>query len=56
MTIERSVWFPDESPAESLVTILCLCFATGSSGMHSLTVAIVEGESDEYVRTGVFQI
>jgi hypothetical protein len=56
VTIERSAWFPDETPAESLVTILCLCFATGSSGMHGLTVAIVEGESDEYVRTGVFRI
>lgn len=52
--IERSRWFPDELAEDPVVTLLCLCIISGEKGLEGLTVAKVEGEDDEYVRTGVF--
>jgi hypothetical protein len=54
--IQKSVWYPDEHSSELVQDVLCLCLATGGKGLYGLTVARVEEESDEYVRTGVFRI
>lgn len=53
--IERSTWFPDEMPVSLPQSFLCLCFHTGSWGMHGLTLK-QNGNLPEYSRTGVFQI
>ncbi|KAH6879991.1 heterokaryon incompatibility protein-domain-containing protein [Thelonectria olida] len=52
----RSAWYPDEPTTESVVSVLCLCLASGKDGMIGLTVVRVDGMRDRYVRTGLFQL
>jgi len=54
--IKNSKWAPDEAAEDPVALLLCLCVVSGESGMHGLIVAQVEGNDNEYVRTGVFEL
>lgn len=54
--IKNSKWAPDEAAEDPVALLLCLCVVLGESGMHGLIVAQVEGNDNEYVRTGVFEL